>query len=192
MYRAVGRVRNVEYHTDINGIGYGTCNLDVERRSGKIDSLLLRWKQGEPEYEPQDNDIISVRGSLRKYETGSIPKYNTTIYSRQIQEISEEGYEGLKGTNLFESTVRVFQLKSPRQTPNGITILDSSAILTRKSGDTDKVDIIFWNDAAIAASYKLKEGMYVKITGSLQERKYIKEGNTYSTYEISCYKFEEV
>lgn len=73
-----------------------------------------------------------------------------------------------------------------KQTPTGKSVISLSLAIRRDSETADFFSVVAWNQTAEFIAKYFHKGDGIGIDGELTSRKYEKNGNKYTVYEVLC------
>lgn len=167
------------------GIDFYTFKLKITRNS-EVNDIIPIHMAGKSDL--KKGDFITVYGTYRSYNKQEDSKSHLILYVllNKYEKSSENEYDN-------NISLEGIICKKPiyRQTPFGREITDVLLAVNRKYNRSDYIPAIFWGKAACSIK-DLEVGQKVWITGRIQSRTYIKNGESKVAYEISVRTFEKL
>ena len=193
------------YSHQIYGEKFYTSTVDVERKSGVIDSVPIMVSERLADVGSLligDGDVTDKWVGERVYIYGEFRSYNKHdgernhlilhLFARVFFCIDDIGHDD----NSIE--LDGFICKEPiyRKTPYGREICDTLLAVNRPYGKSDYIPCICWGRNARFAS-GLEVGTRLKVQGRIQSREYVKklsevESEKRTAYEVSISKLEVI
>lgn len=154
--------------------------LDVARKSGTVDSLLVLHPDNTLPEGP-----VAITGKLKsEYIHGlGVPAY---IAPDTVTAVTENEAAGVSEASVTGTLKAVPKCRKCRNTHNAKVI--ASILLKTEDGT---IPVILWGNSAKKAEDKFRAGDTVTVTGRMQSREYSdKKGGRHTTYELSSYRVE--
>lgn len=193
------------YSHEIYGEKFYASTVDVERKSGVIDSVPIMVSERLADV----GSLLVGYGAVtdkwvgkRVYIYGNFRSYNKHIgdrrhlilhlFARELFCIDDEGYDD----NSIELDGFICKKPIYRNTPNKREICDILLAVNRPYGKSDYIPCICWGRNARFVS-GLEVGTRLKVQGRIQGREYVKklsevESEKRTAYEVSIGKVEVV
>lgn len=193
------------YSHQIYGEKFYTSTVDVERKSGVIDSVPIMVSERLADVGSVlvgDGAVTDKWVGERVYIYGHFRSYNKHVggqnhlilhlFAREFFCIDDIGHDD----NSIE--LDGFIRKEPiyRKTPYGREICDILLAVNRPYGKSDYIPCIFWGRNALFVS-NMKVGERIRLEGRIQSRDYLKkiseeEYETRTAREVSVYRLEVI
>ncbi|MBR5278034.1 MAG: single-stranded DNA-binding protein [Clostridia bacterium] len=177
--------------------------LDTARDSGIADRILVLFQgnkiNGEslgaypPDaFTPEDlvelikeGSRIEVTGQIQTYKNRDTGRTQLFVWAAYVAALPE----GSQQLNNVYLNAEVFRVPTYRETPKGRYITDLALVVPSAfaEGYTCIIPGIAWGRTAAWAAY-LEPGVPVYLEGRLQSRDYMKEGQVFTTWEVSVSK----
>ena len=173
-------------HSVKNGERFFETVIDIKRPSGIVDSIPVLIS------EETMQTVDSSRGG-NVYVSGqfhSLKKDGKTIYFVLAQEFFFLCTDIVK-FNGISCMGEIANTPTFRITPKGKEASDFTLMLRRRYNRTDYLPCIAWGKEAISVS-TIPNGTMVSIMGHIQSRRYQKDSETQTTYEIVVTHMEEI
>ena len=186
------------YSHQIYGEKFYTSTVDVERKSGVIDSVPIMVSERLADVGSLlvgDGAVTDKWVGERVYIYGHFRSYNKHVGGQNhlILHLFARGFFCIDNTEYDDNSIELdgFICKEPiyRKTPYGREICDILLAVNRPYGKSDYIPCICWGRNARFAS-GLEVGTMLKVQGRIQSREYTKklsetESETRTAYEVS-------
>lgn len=171
------------YSHRLFGEEYYMATVDIQRDSGVVDIIpvMLSGKQVSL-IKKRQAKWVRVTGCFRSRNVNSHLKLY--VFVKSVEFVVEGVYD-----NFISLDCHVCKAPNFRITPLKKKITDLLVAVNRSFGKTDYIPCIVWWENAVFAS-KLRIGAHIKITGRIQSREYLKNGETKTAYEMTAYYLE--
>lgn len=176
-----------EYSHDMVGKRFYHSTLEVKRSSGTVDYIPILAEQSLIEDDHYASKRVQIVGEYRSFNDCRHLKLN--VYVRQIFVIEDD--IGVTNRNLIFISGYICKKPILRITPFGKSISDVLLAVNRQYGKTDYIPCVFWGKCARDIN-NLEIGAHVEVTGRIQSRTYIKDGELNTAYELSASTLEVI
>ncbi|MEG1525277.1 MAG: single-stranded DNA-binding protein [Clostridia bacterium] len=165
------------------GLQFVRFNLQVERRSGAVDTLPVICEERllPPMFEL--GDPLTVEGQLRAYSqrTENATKLMIAAFAQEVHLCTQEP------ENIVELRGALMRPPVFRSTPLGREIADLFLVVQRSFGKTDYLPVIAWGrNARLCGMWQ--PGDLVEVSGRLQSRSYHKLQMDGSVREMTAFE----
>lgn len=181
------RHRNIYGQQDIYALW-----LDITRDSGIVDRVLVLFQakkiNGEGRVELiKEGSRLEVTGQLQTYKDWNAGRYQLFVWGTYLAALPE----GTQELNSVYLTAEVLREPIYRETPKSRRITDMALRVPSafSPGYTCVIPCITWGSNAAAAA-EVKPGDTVYLEGRLQSREYEKDGQVFTTWEVSASKMD--
>ena len=186
----VGRiVSEFTYDHEAYGEKFYSFYVEVKRDSGKADTLLAiiseRLINVGKNY---IDEYICIRGQFRSFNQHEDGKSKLVLYVFAL------GAELIKeAQNVNDTFLEGYICKPPvyRTTPLGRQVTDVLLAVNRAYNKTDYIPCICWGRLAYCVG-DMAVGSCIRVAGRVQNREYVKNGETKVAYELSVNLLERV
>lgn len=171
-----------EYSHEINGEGFYSFELEIERLSGTSDFIQVMVSDRLVNIRALEvGSVLHIEGQFRSYnkQVNNKRKLILYIFARNIEFVEESSVVNQIVLNGYVCKEPVY-----RKTPLGREITDLILAVNRQYGKSDYIPCIAWGRNALFAS-ELKVGDKLEIHGRVQSREYLKEYEPHVAYEVS-------
>lgn len=154
--------------------------LSVKRDSGTVDMLPLLVSDRLIDINKEYGQVY-VTGEFRSYNERGTDKTRLKLYVfvNSIESVDDE-------KNINDVFLEGYLCKQPvyRRTPLGREIADVMLAVNRAYGKSDYIPCILWGRNAYCVK-DLQAGECIRVSGRVQSREYVKNGETKTAYELS-------
>lgn len=160
-------------------------NVAITRQSGTIDVLPVLVSEWLIDFTKNYQEkYIRIIGQFRSFNRPDA-KLILSVFAMEVEFLETPANEN-------EIFLEGYICKDPihRETPFGRIITDLMIAVNRQCRRCDYIPCIAWGRLAIIASHFCTRS-YVKITGRIQSREYVKEDETKIAYEVSVIKITD-
>lgn len=175
-------VSNFTYDHCLYGETFYNVTLCVKRDSGNKDSIPLLISDRLIDINKNlIGACVSIRGEFRSHNKHDEDKNRLKLYVfvNSIELLAENN-------NINDVFIEGYICKNPiyRHTPLGRRIADAVIAVNREYNKSAYIPCIFWGRNAHAMSL-LRAGDRIRVAGRIQNRDYIKNGESKTAYELS-------
>lgn len=184
-----GLVTKCEFSHETHEEKFYKLNVNVYRQSGILDEIpVLVSENVFIDIAFLQNQNVEINGEFRSHnqEVDGKRKLILSVLAKTISFSVENEFSN-------DITLNAFICKPPilRTTPLGKTVCDLLVAVNRKTRKSDYIPCIIWGKNAKIAG-KLNVGDNIIINGRIQSRKYTKNNETRTAYEVSINDLHKV
>lgn len=179
-----GKVSDFKYdYTTQRGKKIYTGKISAARLSGAVDCIEFHTTKSNIE----NGKKYATVGEIRTLRTNNYPRKKTYVKIFEFTEV----FANREDENIVEISGLIKNQLPIRMTPVTNAKLVDFSLRVAEEHSVSYPNVIGWNKIAESVE-RLGDNTAVYIKGRLQERMYVKDNNPVTTYEISCFKLEEI